>query len=169
MSDLHIRHAAELEPGRRASPVGKIGLETQRLIDRMLELMRAEGHTALSAPQVGVDARIITVDLSGRGDNPVVLVDPVVESVSLERHTDREGCLSLPGVTTRVSRSTHISVSGRARTGHAIRIDAGGILARILQHHIDHLNGVLILEQLAPTKRPTAEIRLGIAKVAGES
>lgn len=167
--DLYIRHVSELTRGRRASPVGELGADVQRLIDRMLAFMRAEGHTALSAPQVGVDARIITVDLSGAGHNPVVLVDPVVESVSLERQMDREGCLSLPGLSSQISRSTQISVSGRARTGHAIRVDAGGILARILQHHIDHLNGLLILDHLGPVKRPRAEMRLGLQKAASEA
>ncbi|MFQ5889526.1 MAG: peptide deformylase [Gemmatimonadota bacterium] len=81
------------------------------------------------------------------------LGDAELKRTSLERQLDLEGCLSLPGVAAYVPRSTHVTVRGTARTGHFVSFEAGGLLARILQHQIDHLDGILLWDHVPPLER----------------
>jgi len=138
---------------REPAPVDRPDGKMQTVVDRLLEVMRKAGYPALSAPQIGVPMRLLAVDLSCRGDRAVVLANPEIESVSLEQQVDTEGCVSLPGITARVRRPVQVTVTGWARTGHRVRIHAGGILARILQHEMDHLSGVLLPDHLPPAER----------------
>lgn len=160
MNDAYLHHLSERDL-RRASPlIGEIDEATERGIERMLRLMCDAGYPALAGPHVGLFRRILAVDLSGQGRSRIVLINPVVASRSREQQSDLEGCLCLPGLTARIRRPVQISVHARARTGHHVRLEAGGLLARILQHQIDHLNGVLLLDHLPPNDRSALTRRL---------
>ena len=119
-------------------------------IDEMLGLMRSAGYVALAGPVVGLPLRVITVDLTGSGSSQIVLINPVIEEASEECQRDREGCLAIPDLTAHVNRPVWIVVSGLTRTGRAVRLRAGGILSRIIQHQIDHLNGLTFFDHACP-------------------
>lgn len=134
-------------------PVGRIDARIQRAIEAMLAFLRRTGYPAVAAPQLGLPHRIVAVDLTGSGRSAIVLVDPVIRAVSLERTVDLEGCLSLPDATARVERPERAWVEARARTGQRVVLEVGGLLGRILQHKLEHLDGRLFLELVSPRDR----------------
>jgi peptide deformylase len=137
-----------------AQPVADITPEIERLIDDMIETMYAVPGVGLAAPQVGVSLRIFVIDLSvGRDRNGlVVMVNPTWqerEGMQLEE----EGCLSLPGFTATVPRPARASVRGLNRQGEAHVAEGTELLARALQHEMDHLDGRLFVDRLRGIKR----------------
>ncbi len=138
-----------LDPGasvlrRRAAGVGKVTREIQRLVETMLATLRAANGLGLAAPQLGEPVRVIVVQVE---DRTVVLVDPEVLRSSGEE-TAVEACLSVPGMYGEVPRAAAVTVRGKNRRGRRITIEAEGLLARVLQHEIDHLDGVLFLDRV---------------------
>jgi peptide deformylase len=129
---------------RRARPAGKVTRDIQRLIEQMLATLRAANGLGLAAPQVGESVRVLVALVE---DRTVVLVDPVVLSTEGEE-TDAEACLSIPGVVGEVPRAASVTVRGKNRRGRAVTIAAEGLLARVLQHEIDHLDGILFLDRV---------------------
>ncbi len=129
---------------RRARPVGKVTLPDQQLIDDMVETLHSLRGLGLAAPQVGESKRILVAHVEERS---VVLVDPTIVRASGEE-TDTEACLSIPGVVAPVRRSLRITVKGKNRRGKGITVEAEGLLARVLQHEIDHLDGILFLDRV---------------------
>ncbi len=145
---------------RRAKPVGKVTREVQQFIEQMLATMQAANGLGLAAPQVGASVRVLVAHVDER---TVVLADPEVLSLTGEE-TSTEACLSIPGVVGDVPRATSFRVRGKNRRGRRVTIDAEGLLARVLQHEIDHLDGVLFLDRvrdretirvLTPSDEPT--------------
>lgn len=128
----------------RSTPVKEFDESLERLADDMLSTMRAHDGVGLAANQVGRLKRILVAVVE---EEEYVLVNPVVESRTEESETSPEGCLSIPGVHVEVERAKGITVSGKSATGELVRIEVEGLLARILQHEIDHLDGVLILDR----------------------
>ncbi|MEM4274069.1 MAG: peptide deformylase [Candidatus Caldarchaeum sp.] len=121
---------------RRARPVGRLTPEVVRLMDEMVEVMRR-------ASGVGYSLRVIVVEY----DNKLYqLVDPEITSREGEE-VAQEGCLSLPGVTCDVRRATRVTVHGKNRRGRGVTVHAEGWLARIFQHEVDHLDGILITDR----------------------
>ncbi|HKK08687.1 MAG TPA: peptide deformylase [Gemmatimonadota bacterium] len=145
---------------RRVVPVGSPGPEARAAIDRMLYLICVTGHPALSGPQIGFDGRIVVVDLSGTGRRPIVLVDPEVTSRSSETEIAEEGCIQLPGLRVAVQRPLVVGVRARSRSGQTVHLHAGGLLGRILQHHLDHLDGRTLLDRMPAGPRHTYVERL---------
>ena len=129
---------------QEAEDVPKITKKIAKLIDDMLETMYEANGVGLAAPQVGVSKRIVVLDV---GEGPVVLVNPVLEEASGEE-IDVEGCLSIPGRWVYVKRSSAVEITALNEKGKAVRIKADGFLARALQHELDHLDGVLMLERM---------------------
>ncbi len=129
---------------RKAKPVRRITPEVVRLMDEMVEVMRREAGVGLAAPQVGMSLRVIVVEYEGK---LFQLVDPEV-TFQEGREVATEACLSLPGVLCDVARATRVVVRGRGRTGRVQEVRAEGWLARIFQHEIDHLDGVLITDRV---------------------
>lgn len=127
----------------RAQEVPKITKKIAKLIDDMIETMYEANGVGLAAPQVGVSQRIIVVD---PGEGPVALVNPVIQSAQGE-DIDVEGCLSIPERWVYVKRATEIEVTGLNEKGKPVRIKAEGYFARALQHEIDHLDGILMLDR----------------------
>jgi len=138
---------------RKAEPLAGPDPELDRLIDDMFETMYAAHGIGLAAPQVGVSRRVIVVDVGDDGDEPMALLNPVVAEHGPAREKYEEGCLSIPGIVAAVDRPTTVVVEALDRAGQPLRIEARGMLARCLQHEIDHLDGVLFLDRLSPIKR----------------
>ena len=127
----------------RAQEVPRITKKITKLVEDMIETMYEANGAGLAAPQVGVNKRIIVVDL---GEGPVCLINPVVQSAQGEE-IDVEGCLSIPERWVYVKRAAEIEVTGLNEKGKPVRVKAEGFLARALQHEIDHLDGILILDR----------------------
>lgn len=129
---------------RRAKPVGKVTQAIQRLIDAMVATMEAANGLGLAAPQVGEGKRVLVAEVEER---LVMLVDPVVAKAEGEE-VAQEACLSVPGVLAPVRRAVRVTVKGKNRKGRGITVRAEGLLARVLQHEIDHLDGILFLDRV---------------------
>ncbi|GAB4405985.1 MAG: peptide deformylase [Thermodesulfovibrionales bacterium] len=155
MALLEIKRYPDRVLKERAAPVENIDRKIQRLIDDMIETMYAAPGIGLAAPQVGVSKRLIVIDVSlreGEKTPLIVLINPEIIDSRGEIESE-EGCLSLPGYTTIVKRSERVIVRGLNREGKAIEIEGEGLLSRALQHEIDHLNGVLLINRISAIKR----------------
>lgn len=137
----------------RATPVREFDETLQRLTEDMLETMRDREGVGLAANQVGRLRRVLVAALE---DEEYAVVNPRIEGSSEETEVGSEGCLSIPGIQVEVERPTAVTVSGQDPSGNPIRLEAEGLLARILQHEIDHLNGVLILDRTDRESRKAA-------------
>ena len=129
---------------RKTKAAGKVSRDVQRLIEQMFATMHAAHGLGLAAPQVGESVRVLVAQVE---DRTVVLVNPEVLDASGEE-TATEACLSIPGVVGEVPRAAAIRVRGKNRRGRRVTIDAEGLLARVLQHEIDHLDGILFLDRV---------------------
>ena len=138
---------------RKAEPVSELNEDVRRLIADMFETMYDEDGVGLAAPQVGVSERVIVVDPREPDVQPFALVNPEIRERGSDLDRGEEGCLSLPGLKDIVERSATVVVEGLGRDGEPLRIEAAGLLARVLQHEIDHLDGVLFIDRVSPLKR----------------
>ncbi|HEX5609100.1 MAG TPA: peptide deformylase [Solirubrobacterales bacterium] len=139
----------------KASPVSEFGPELRAEVERMIRIMRDGMGVGLAATQLGVLRRLLVFQAGADGE-PTALVNPEIEWMSEDATIAEEGCLSLPRVTMDVERPLHIRVSGSDAEGEAIVIEASGLEARVLQHEIDHLDGVLILDRTPRAQRKAA-------------
>lgn len=139
----------------RASPVEAFGPELRAEVERMIAIMRDGMGVGLAATQLGILRRLLVFQAGPDGE-ATALVNPVVEWRSEECSIAEEGCLSLPRVSMDVERPLHARFSGRDAEGEAIEIEASGLEARVLQHEIDHLDGVLILDRTTRKQRKGA-------------
>jgi peptide deformylase len=139
---------------RPAAPVAEITPEIQRLIDDMIATMYAAPGVGLAAPQIGVPLRLFVVDVSlgRRAEDLRVVLNPRVESRE-GTQLEEEGCLSVPGFAATVLRPAAIVVSGLDREGQPQVIEGKELVARALQHELDHLDGVLFVDRLRGIKR----------------
>ena len=154
---------------RKAAPVEALTPEIDALIDDMRETMHAAAGVGLAAPQIGESLRICIVDLSAgrRPDQLLVLINPeLMTSAGLQ--LKEEGCLSVPGIEATVARPQTVAVRALDRDGEAREIVAEGLLARALQHEIDHLNGILFLDRLRPVYRWALLRRIGRLRRSGK-
>jgi peptide deformylase len=143
MAVLDIRKAGDPVLKAKAKPVVKVTKTVRQLLDNMVQTMREEDGVGLAAPQVGVSSRLIVVDI---GEGLIELINPeLVETEGCEVAT--EGCLSIPGYYGEVERFTQVTVTGLDRNGNPLRLSCNGLLARAMQHEIDHLEGVLFIER----------------------
>jgi peptide deformylase len=137
-----------------ASPVTVFDASLHTLIDDMIQTMYAAPGVGLAAPQVGVSLQVCVIDLSvgKRGGEVITLVNPeFVEREGLQ--LEEEGCLSVPGFQATVARAQRVVVKGQDREGRQIEVEGLGLLARALQHELDHLNGHLFLDRLRGLQR----------------
>jgi peptide deformylase len=141
---------------RHADPVEAPGPELDTLIADMFETMYDAKGIGLAAPQVGISQRLIVVDVNDEGGKelgPYALFNPRVVELGTDTDKTEEGCLSIPGVSGVVERPWRVVVEGQDRKGNPVRIEAEDMLARCLQHEIDHLDGVLFIDRMSPLKR----------------
>ncbi|MBN1884426.1 MAG: peptide deformylase [Candidatus Krumholzibacteriota bacterium] len=130
-------------------------------LERMAETMVIEGGVGLAAPQVGV-SRLIAV-INPDPDNPdtlVEMINPRIVAVSDEEVSIEEGCLSVPGIRANIVRPAAVTVTYQNREGRDCTLDADGLLARIIQHELDHLDGVLFVDRVSAAKRVLLKPRL---------
>ena len=124
---------------KKCKPVKKIDKRLQELIDDMMETMYDANGVGLAAPQVGILKRVVVIDI---GEGPMVLINPEIISQSGEQ-VEVEGCLSIPGIWGEVKRPAQIIVEALDREGKSQKIEGAGMLARVLSHETDHLDGIL--------------------------
>ena len=136
----------------RASPVTEFGPELREEVERMVHIMQDGLGVGLAATQLGVLRRLLVFQ-AGSDNEPSALINPKVEWISEELAIAEEGCLSLPRVTMDVERPLHARFTGRDVDGEPVTIEASGLEARVLQHEIDHLDGVLILDRTPREQR----------------
>jgi peptide deformylase len=151
---LHIRRYPDEVLKRKAEAVDSIDAGIRRLVDDMIETMYAAPGIGLAAPQVGVSKRIIVVDISSREEKHplIVLINPEIQEADGLIECD-EGCLSFPGYTATVERALRVIVHGLNKEGKPVEIEGADLLARALQHEIDHLEGILFVDRLSSIKR----------------
>ncbi|MGI6358697.1 MAG: peptide deformylase [Bacillota bacterium] len=129
-----------------AHPVKKISPVIHRLLDDMLDTLRySDNGLALAAPQIGISKRLIVIEF---GEKIFQLINPRVVESSSETEVAVEGCLSFPDVWGEVERAQRVVVEAQDRDGEPVTLEAEGILARALQHEIDHLDGVLFIDKV---------------------
>ncbi|NLS45081.1 MAG: peptide deformylase [Firmicutes bacterium] len=139
----------------RSVPLKKITKEISTLVKNMLETMYEVDGIGLAANQVGLPLRLVVVDI---GEGPIVLFNPCITEHDNEETVGREGCLSIPGLTGEVKRWEEIVVHGMAENGLGCeRLEARGLLARVLQHEIDHLNGILFIDKAKDIRKEQVE------------
>ena len=135
----------------RANDVESFDGELAALVERMKSLMEDANGVGLAANQVGVLRRVLV--MQANEEEQIALVNPVVRESSDELETDDEGCLSLQGVTVPVERRVRVTIEGRDENGEEVSYELEGLAARVAQHELDHLDGVLILERTTDDAR----------------
>jgi peptide deformylase len=146
---------------RKARPVTRFDNDLQTLVDDMIETMRAAPGVGLAAPQVGVSERLIVVEYPENDEEEdapkklFVVVNPEIRQRSQEKETAVEACLSIPGLQGEVERDLTVMIRGQTRRGQPLKIKATGWLARIFQHEIDHLDGILYTDRATRLWKPT--------------
>lgn len=131
--------------------------ELRGIVRDMFETMYHAEGIGLAAPQIGLSARVIVVDLphdeEGEEEPRIALVNPEITWSSEETDKRSEGCLSIPGLEEVVCRPVSIRVEGRDPDGDEVVVEAEGLLARVLQHEVDHVDGLLFVDRVSPLKR----------------
>ncbi len=154
MALIEIRKYPDNVLLKKTSPVREFDSALQRLIDDMIETMYAAPGAGLAANQVGVSRQVAVIDVSEKDKQSalIVLINPEIILFEDEAAID-EGCLSIPGYTTVVKRAEMVKVRCLDRDGSPIEIEGDGILSRALQHEIDHLNGILLIDRIGRIKK----------------
>lgn len=153
----------------KATPVAAITREIDTLIDDMCETMHVAAGVGLAAPQIGASLQVCLIDLSAgrRPGQLLVLINPdLVERDGLQ--LKEEGCLSVPGIEATVPRPLRLTVRALDRDGDMREIKAEGLLARAIQHEVDHLKGILFLDRLRPEYRWALTRRISRLRRAGK-
>ncbi len=143
----------------RAEEVREFNQEVRDLVNDLFETMYRKGGVGLAANQIGVLKRVLVIDLHSRtekqGKEQLVLINP--EIISQEGEVVKEeGCLSLPGLYRKVKRAAYVKVKAQNVEGEEFELEAEGLLARALQHEIDHLNGIVFIDRLSPIQKRLA-------------
>ena len=141
---------------KRCKDIERPSARDKKFLDDMLETMYAYQGVGLAAPQVGSTKRMIVVDA---GEGPLRLINPRIVKRSGRTEVMEEGCLSLPKISVKVKRKTGVIVSALDENGKQMTCAANGLLARVLQHEIDHLDGKLIIDYLSLPGRIGLKIR----------
>lgn len=158
MSVLKIRTYGDPVLREKAERIDEIDVDVRALAADMLETLADAEGVGLAGPQVGVSRRIIVVhppppEEGGTRGKPTVYVNPEIVSKGGPQESAEEGCLSIPGVYDMVKRPRQVTVKALDLDGGEVRIEAEGIHGRILQHEIDHIDGVLFVDRIGPMRR----------------
>lgn len=152
-----VRQYGDLVLRMRANEVVAFDEELARLVERMTELMHDAHGVGLAATQVGVVRRLFVFELDGLDH---VLANPTITRAGEELEVDDEGCLSLGVVRVPVERPTEVVIEGKNAAGEDVKYELDGMAARVAQHELDHLDGVLIVDRTDPASRKEALARL---------
>ncbi|MDZ4168991.1 MAG: peptide deformylase [Coriobacteriia bacterium] len=153
------QRAAEVDPSTDPS--------LPELAAQMARVMYDAPGIGLAATQIGVIKRVVVYDLGDESPRPVALCNPVITSTGDQTEVDDEGCLSFPGISVPVERYLSVTCEAVSLAGEPVTIQAEGLHARLLQHEIDHLDGVVIIDRAAPEERKAALRRFREALEAG--
>jgi len=150
--NCQITHYPAEVLGGRAQPVEAINHDIRRLVDRMIDVMFEQKGVGLAAPQVGVPLRLFVISLDGSRENVMVFINPTVTPDG-ELEAIEEGCLSVPGIYTKIRRYKNCKVTATDLNGREFTDEADGLYARALQHEYDHIEGMTIVNRMGQTAR----------------
>jgi len=153
MAKLNILEFPDPRLRTIAEPVEQVDDEIRQLVDDMFETMYDAPGIGLAATQVNVHKRVVTIDISEDGNEPLVLINPEFTVLQDELEQMQEGCLSVPGFYEDVERPNRILLKALDRDGKPYELEAEGLLAVCIQHELDHLNGKLFVDYLTALKR----------------
>ncbi|MFC6633894.1 peptide deformylase [Microbulbifer taiwanensis] len=153
MAKLEILEFPDPRLRQVAKPVVEVTDELRQLVDDMFETMYDAPGVGLAATQVNVHQRIVVIDASEDQSEPLAFINPEIEVLDEEIHQYDEGCLSVPGFYETVERPRKVRIKALDRDGETFAIEAEGLLAVIIQHEVDHLNGKLFVDYISPLKR----------------
>ncbi len=157
---LHIVYYPDPVLKRPAAPVGEIPDNIEDIVEGMREVMELEKGIGLAAPQVGLSIRLILVRPGDDPEDELVLINPEITRYKGKKEWGEEGCLSFPGIWGQVLRHPRVEVRYTDLEGAEQTLDAEDLLARILQHEIDHLDGKLFVFKMRPSDRIAAKAQL---------
>ena len=160
MAQLNILRYPDPRLHKLARPVATVDERIRRLVDDMLETMRAADGVGLAATQVDVHECVIVMDTSPGHDSPLVFINPQIVARSAEMAPVEEGCLSVPTIYDKVVRHERVTVRALDREGQAFELEAEGLTAVCVQHEMDHLLGKVFVEYLSPFKRDRIRTRM---------
>jgi len=135
---------------QNAETIPEVDDEIRALIDDMADAMYQDDGMGLAAPQIGISKRLIVLDA---GEEFMVVINPEIVEKSVEEESMEEGCLSLPEIRLPINRPSRIVVKGLDENGEPVQFEKDGLIARVYQHEIDHLNGVLIIDYASTIQR----------------
>lgn len=144
----------------KSAPVTEITDDIKKLVRDMARCLLNNGGAGLSAPQVGKSLRIIIINLTGRDDDCSCLINPEIVSKSEDRMELPERCLSLPGIRDKILRPRIVRVTGKTVDGDDFDKEFDGWASRVIQHEVDHLDGILFIDHIKPMKRKMIEGKL---------
>jgi peptide deformylase len=151
---LDIRYYGDPILRKKGARIEKFDAELVAFAEEMAETMRERDGVGLAAQQVGKAIMMAVVDPSGGEQPPIVLINPVVTAASEEIAENEEGCLSFPDIRVIIKRPLRVTVEAQELSGKPFIIEnAEGLLSRALQHEIDHLNGIMIIDRISPLHR----------------
>jgi len=136
---------------QKAMPVKKIGVEYLEIAQELLDTLHEKDGLGLAGPQVGLFERIFVVHV--RGDVPRIFINPSIIETSQDTMKFEEGCLSIPGIYTDVVRPTSVKVQAWNERGRPFTLETTGILARVILHEYDHLDGILFIDRISEQKK----------------
>ena len=154
MAVLTVRKYGDPILRRRAEPVGEVTPEIRAILRDMIDTMYREVGVGLAAPQVGISLRLMVID-EEKGRGPRALVNPEIVDQG-GRVVAEEGCLSIPGVFAPVARAEWVRLEAQDEEGQPVTVETKGLYARVIQHEMDHLDGVLILDRTTKEQRKEA-------------
>jgi peptide deformylase len=146
------------QPAKRVS---KVDDDLRQTVIQMLQTMYSSDGVGLAAPQIGLNKQLIVIDSEPENPAlpPLILVNPEIKSHGKVLAKDQEGCLSVPGVYMDVERPETVEISYKDENGRPCQLKADGFLARVIQHEMDHLNGVLFVDRIGDSLTLTAELK----------
>jgi peptide deformylase len=150
----NLRYYGDSILRKKAEPVSSFDESLREMVNKMIDALREHDGVGLAAPQIGISVRCVVIDTSGEGAAPIVLVNPEFTFKSEETELHEEGCLSFPDLHVDVVRHKSVSVKAFDENGKEFVIEkAEDILCRALQHEIDHLEGLFIIDHISLLKR----------------
>ena len=160
MATLEILEFPDPRLRTQATPVESVDGRLLQLVNNMFETMYHARGIGLAATQINVHKRIVVIDVSEEGDQPLVFINPKITVLDGPDHEYDEGCLSVPGFHETVTRPEKIRVKALDRDGNSFEMAPEGLLAVCIQHEIDHLNGKLFVDYISPLKRKRIRSKL---------
>lgn len=148
---------------RRSEKITEITDDIIRLLDNMAQTMYEAPGIGLAAPQIGRNIMAIVIDIGARNEEEgrlIKLINPEINLIEGEDVVIEEGCLSVPEITESVKRPDRISVKALSPDGKELEFEAEGLLSRVIQHEVDHLNGVLFIDRVSKIKRELIKMKL---------